>query len=127
MCLDYFKKKSLNAFESIVLILLSTHSMFLMISAYDLIAMYLTIKLQSLCFYVIAALKRDSEFSTEAGLGAFSSGILLFSCYMIYGFTRVTNFEELTKIFTGYKITLFGAQSNGIFMGILFIDVGFLI
>jgi NADH:ubiquinone oxidoreductase subunit 2 (subunit N) len=50
MCLDYFKKKSLNAFESIVLILFSTHNMFLMILAYDLIAIYLAIKLQSLFF-----------------------------------------------------------------------------
>nr|YP_009658861.1 NADH dehydrogenase subunit 2 [Dumortiera hirsuta]QCP68503.1 NADH dehydrogenase subunit 2 [Dumortiera hirsuta]QIA59636.1 NADH dehydrogenase subunit 2 [Dumortiera hirsuta] len=131
MCLDYFKQESLNAFESIVLILLSTCSMLFMISAYDLITMYLAIELQSLCFYVIAASKRDSEFSTEAGLkyfilGAFSSGILLFGCSMIYGFTGVTNFEELAKIFTGYEITLFGAQSSGIFMGILFIAVGFL-
>nr|QIA59552.1 NADH dehydrogenase subunit 2 [Blasia pusilla] len=131
MCLDYFKQESLHAFESIVLILLSTCSMLFMISAYDLIAMYLAIELQSLCFYVIAASKRDSEFSTEAGLkyfilGAFSSGILLFGCSMIYGFTGVTNFEELAKIFTGYEITLFGAQSSGIFMGILFIAVGFL-
>jgi NADH:ubiquinone oxidoreductase subunit 2 (subunit N) len=105
--------------------------MFLLISAYDLIAMYLVIELQSLCFYVIAALKRNSEFSTKAGLryfilGAFSSGILLFGCSMIYGFIRVTNFEELAKFFTRYKITLFGVQSSGIFMGILFIAVGFL-
>jgi NADH-ubiquinone oxidoreductase chain 2 len=63
MCLNYFKEESLNAFESIVLILLSTRNMFLMISAYDLIAMYLTIELQSLCFYVIATLKKHSKFS----------------------------------------------------------------
>nr|YP_003275956.1 NADH dehydrogenase subunit 2 [Pleurozia purpurea]ACR19340.1 NADH dehydrogenase subunit 2 [Pleurozia purpurea]QIA60758.1 NADH dehydrogenase subunit 2 [Pleurozia purpurea] len=131
MCLDYSKQESSNAFESIVLILFSTCSMLFMISAYDLIAMYLAIELQSLCFYVIAASKRDSEFSAEAGLkyfilGAFSSGILLFGCSMIYGFTGVTNFEELAKIFTGYEITLFGAQSSGIFMGIFFIAVGFL-
>nr|YP_009545048.1 NADH dehydrogenase subunit 2 [Gymnomitrion concinnatum]AZB86806.1 NADH dehydrogenase subunit 2 [Gymnomitrion concinnatum] len=131
MCLDYSKQESSNAFESIVLISFSTCSMLFMISAYDLIAMYLAIELQSLCFYVIAASKRDSEFSAEAGLkyfilGAFSSGILLFGCSMIYGFTGVTNFEELAKIFTGYEITLFGAQSSGIFMGILFIAVGFL-
>nr|QIA61008.1 NADH dehydrogenase subunit 2 [Lepidozia sandvicensis] len=131
MCLDYSKQESSNAFESIVLILFSTCSMLFMISAYDLIAMYLAIELQSLCFYVIAASKRDSEFSAEAGLkyfilGAFSSGILLFGRSMIYGFTGVTNFEELAKIFTGYEITLFGAQSSGIFMGILFIAVGFL-
>nr|YP_009675998.1 NADH dehydrogenase subunit 2 [Solenostoma sphaerocarpum]QDE12838.1 NADH dehydrogenase subunit 2 [Solenostoma sphaerocarpum] len=129
MCLDYSKQESSNAFESIVLISFSTCSMLFMISAYDSIAMYLAIELQSLCFYVIAASKRDSEFSAEAGLkyfilGAFSSGILLFGCSMIYGFTGVTNFEELAKIFTGYEITLFGAQSSGIFMGILFIAVG---
>jgi len=102
-----------------------------MILAYDLIAAYLAIELQSLCFYVIAALKRDSKFSKKNDLkyfilGALFFGILLFGCAMIYGFIGLTNFEELTKIFTIYKITLFGAQSSGIFMGILFIVVGFL-
>lgn len=85
MCFDFFEQERFDAFEFIVLILLSTCSMLLMISAYDLIAMYLAIELQSLCFYVIAASKRKNEFSTEAGLkylilGAFSSGILLFGC-----------------------------------------------
>jgi NADH-ubiquinone oxidoreductase chain 2 len=85
MCFDFFEKERFDASEFIVLILLSTCSMLLMIPAYDLIAMYLAIELQSLCFYVIAASKRKSEFSTEAGLkylilGAFSSGILLFGC-----------------------------------------------
>jgi len=99
ICLNYFKDKNLNAFESIILILLSTHSMFLMISIDDLIAMYLTMELQSLCFYVIATLKRNFEFSIEANLkylilGALSFGILLFGCFMIYGFTGVTNFEN---------------------------------
>nr|YP_009674898.1 NADH dehydrogenase subunit 2 [Haplomitrium hookeri]QDE12923.1 NADH dehydrogenase subunit 2 [Haplomitrium hookeri] len=130
MCLDYFKQESSNAFESIVSILPPTRSMPFMISAYDSIATYLAIEPQSLCFYVIAASKRDSEFSTEAGSkyflsGAFPPGILLFGCSMIYGFTGATNFEELAKIFTGYEITLFGAQSSGIFMGISFIAVGF--
>lgn len=83
MCFDFFEQ--FDASEFIVLILLPTCSMLLMISAHDLIAMYLAIELQSLCFYVIAASKRKSEFSTEAGLkylilGAFSSGILLFGC-----------------------------------------------
>lgn len=89
MCFDFFEQERFDAFEFIVLILLSTCSMLFMISAYDLIAMYLAIELQSLCFYVIAASKRKSEFSTEAGLkylilGAFSSGILLF------GYDRTT-------------------------------------
>lgn len=141
MSLQYFQQETVNTFESIVLILLSTCSMLFMISAYDLIAIYLAIELQSLCFYVIAASKRTSEFSTEAGLkyfilGAFSSGILLFGCSMIYGFTGVTNLEELAKLFTGYglyvsidaslPIASVGPQSSGVFMGILFVAVGFL-
>jgi NADH-ubiquinone oxidoreductase chain 2 len=83
MCFDSSEQERFDAFESIVLIPLSTRSMLFMISAHDSIAMYLAIEPQSLCFYVIAASKRKSEFSTEAGskyliLGAFPSGILLF-------------------------------------------------
>nr|YP_010131793.1 NADH dehydrogenase subunit 2 [Chrysopogon zizanioides]QPZ94313.1 NADH dehydrogenase subunit 2 [Chrysopogon zizanioides] len=128
MCFDSFEKERFDAFEFIVLIPLPTRSMLLMIPAHDLIAMYLAIELQSLCFYVIAASKRKSEFSTEAGskyliLGAFPSGILLFGCCsMIYGSTGATHFDQLAKILTGYEIT--GARSSGIFMGILFIAVG---
>nr|AGI48793.1 NADH dehydrogenase subunit 2 [Lolium perenne] len=127
MCFDFFEKERFDASEFIVLIPLPTRSMLLMIPAHDLIAMYLAIELQSLCFYVIAASKRKSEFSTEAGskyliLGAFPSGILLFGCSMIYGSTGATHFDQLAKILTGYEIT--GARSSGIFMGILFIAVG---
>nr|QMS45303.1 NADH dehydrogenase subunit 2 [Gymnosiphon longistylus] len=126
MCFDSSEQERFDASESIVLILLPTRSMLLMISAHDSIAMYLAIELQSLCFYVIAASKRKSEFSTEAGskyliLGAFPSGILLF-CSMIYGSTGATHFDQLAKILTGYEIT--GARSSGILMGILFIAVG---
>ena len=145
MSFQYFQQETVNTFESIILMLLSTCSMLFMISAYDLIAIYLAIELQSLCFYVIAASKRTSEFSTEAGLkyfilGAFSSGILLFGCSLIYGFTGVTNLEELAKIFTGLATDGLEYSTNntdiawknhsgmsfGIFMGILFLAVGFL-
>ena len=90
----------------LLLILFSAISMLFLASSADFISMYLAIELQSLCFYVIAAIKRNSEFSTESGLkyfllGAFSSGLLLFGCSLIYGFTGVTNFAELAKIFTG--------------------------
>nr|YP_009519732.1 NADH dehydrogenase subunit 2 [Nepenthes ventricosa x Nepenthes alata]YP_010890435.1 NADH dehydrogenase subunit 2 [Nepenthes khasiana]YP_010890436.1 NADH dehydrogenase subunit 2 [Nepenthes khasiana]AYC21363.1 NADH dehydrogenase subunit 2 [Nepenthes ventricosa x Nepenthes alata]WAU46699.1 NADH dehydrogenase subunit 2 [Nepenthes khasiana]WAU46700.1 NADH dehydrogenase subunit 2 [Nepenthes khasiana] len=127
MCFDFSEQERFDAFESIVLISLPTRSMLFMISAHDSIAMYLAIEPQSLCFYVIAASKRKSEFSTEAGskyliLGAFSSGILLFGCSMIYGSTGATHFDQLAKIWTGYEIT--GVRSSGIFMGILFIAVG---
>nr|YP_009138090.1 NADH dehydrogenase subunit 2 [Lobosphaera incisa]AKF78648.1 NADH dehydrogenase subunit 2 [Lobosphaera incisa] len=125
--LDYIKKEGLNLFEFIILILLSTCSMLFLISSLDFISMYLAIEFQSLCFYVMAALKRNSEFSTEAGLkyfllGAFSSGILLFGCSLIYGFTGVTNFSELGKIFT-----YFGEPGlRGCELGMIFILVGFL-
>nr|YP_010467027.1 NADH dehydrogenase subunit 2 [Actinidia chinensis]UVF28773.1 NADH dehydrogenase subunit 2 [Actinidia chinensis var. chinensis]UVF28818.1 NADH dehydrogenase subunit 2 [Actinidia chinensis] len=127
MCFDSSEQERFDASESIVLIPLPTRSMLFMILAHDSIAMYLAIEPQSLCFYVIAASKRKSEFSTEAGskyliLGAFSSGILLFGCSMIYGSTGATHFDQLAKILTGYEIT--GARSSGIFMGILSIAVG---
>ncbi|KAF6169493.1 hypothetical protein GIB67_013193 [Kingdonia uniflora] len=83
MCFDSSEQERFDAYEFIVLIPLPTRSMLFMISAHDSIAMYLAIEPQSLCFYVLAASKRSSEFSTEAGLkylilGAFPSGILLF-------------------------------------------------
>nr|YP_009310460.1 NADH dehydrogenase subunit 2 [Pyramimonas parkeae]YP_009310495.1 NADH dehydrogenase subunit 2 [Pyramimonas parkeae]AOT98928.1 NADH dehydrogenase subunit 2 [Pyramimonas parkeae]AOT98930.1 NADH dehydrogenase subunit 2 [Pyramimonas parkeae] len=123
--LDYLKEEKLNSFEPIILILISTGSMLLMVSSYDFLSMYLGIELQSLCFYVLAACKRDSEFSTEAGikyflLGAFSSGLLLFGCSLIYGFTGLIHFEELAKVFSGIEHT------NAIKLGILFLAVGFL-
>ena len=122
------ESKALNAFEYMILILFATSSMLFMISSYDFISMYLTVELQSLCFYVLAASKRNSEFSTEAGLkyfilGAFSSGILLFGCSMIYGFTGMTNFGELAKVFTG---SYDSGASSGIIIGIIFLAVGFL-
>lgn len=102
--LDYLERESVNGFEFALLLLLSTSSMLFLISAADFISMYLAIELQSLCFYVLAAFKRDSEFSTEAGLkyfllGVFSSGLLLFGCSLIYGFTGVIEFSELSKMF----------------------------
>lgn len=105
IALDYVEQEAMNSFEYIILILLSTCSMLFLIASADFISMYLALELQSLCFYVMAAWKRTSEFSTEAGLkyfllGAFSSGILLFGCSMIYGFTGITNFSELAKLFT---------------------------
>ena len=127
---DYLKQERLNSFEPVILILLSTASMLFMVSSYDFISMYLAIELQSLSFYVLAASKRDSEFSTEAGikyflLGAFSSGILLFGCSLIYGFTGLIHFEELAKLFSGISELSF-FNSSGILLGILFLAVGFL-
>ena len=109
--LDHLERESLNGFEFPLLLLLSTSSMLFLISAADFISMYLAIELQSLCFYVLAAFKRDSEFSTEAGLkyfllGVFSSGLLLFGCSLVYGFTGAIEFSELSKIFASLAAPL---------------------
>jgi NADH:ubiquinone oxidoreductase subunit 2 (subunit N) len=103
------KNQKINSFELILLILFSTLGMLFIVSSYDLITMYLAIELQSLSFYVIAAFQRNNEFSTEAGLkyfilGALSSGILLFGESILYGFTGITNFEELCKLFTASPV-----------------------
>ena len=109
--LDHLERESINGFEFPLLLLLSTSSMLFLISAADFISMYLAIELQSLCFYVLAAFKRDSEFSTEAGLkyfllGVFSSGLLLFGCSLVYGFTGAVEFSELSKIFASLATPL---------------------
>ena len=101
--IEYNKQESINQFELIVLLFFSTLSMLFMIQSADLISLYLAIELQSLCFYVMAACKSNSPFSSEAGLkyfllGAFSSGILLFGCSLVYGFTGVTEFIHISKI-----------------------------
>ena len=143
--LNGWGEEGLNSFELIVLILLSTCSMLFLISSADFVSMYLAIEMQSLCFYVMAALKRNSEFSTEAGLkyfllGAFSSGLLLFGCSLIYGFTGCTEFAQLGKIFTcgteqiSGHIQLsetpfqenWGAPLRGCELGMIFICVGLL-
>jgi NADH:ubiquinone oxidoreductase subunit 2 (subunit N) len=82
--------------------------MLFIVSAHDLVGMYLAIELQSLSFYVIAAFQRNNEFSAEAGLkyfilGALSSGLLLFGESILYGLTGITNLEELTKLFTFFS------------------------
>ena len=83
-----------------VLIVLATLGMMMMISANDLIALYLGLELQSLALYVVAAINRDSLRSTEAGLkyfvlGALSSGMLLYGASLVYGFTGQTTFAGI--------------------------------
>jgi len=133
MAINYTQQETLNAFESVLLILLSTLSMLFLVSSADFISMYLAVELQSLSFYVLAALKRNSEFSTEAGLkyfllGAFSSGLLLFGCSLIYGFTGATNFGEVAKIFTGGTQEILATTSSlpVCELGIVFLLTGFL-
>lgn len=99
----YIESQRICSYEYIILILFSTFSALLITSSHDLISMYLGIELQTLCFYVLAAFRRNDELSVEAGLkyfilGALSSGLLLFGASIIYGATGITSFEELTKL-----------------------------
>jgi len=98
---DYIKNYNIDKIEYPIIILASTLGMILMISSYDLIIFYLGLELQSLCLYILASFKRDDERSTEAGLkyfvlSALASGLLLYGCSLIYGFTGSTNFEIIS-------------------------------
>ncbi len=97
MSTQYFQDEKEERFEYPVLLLLATVGMMVMISANDLMSLYMGLELQSLSLYVLASIRRDSELSTEAGLkyfvlGALSSGMLLFGSSLIYGFVGSTNF-----------------------------------
>ncbi len=121
---NYFKDLKLINFEIPILICFSTLGMIILIGSNDLMTMYLGIELQSLSLYVIAAIKRDSATSSEAGikyfvLGALSSGILLYGCSLIYGYTLSTNFDQIYL-----TIDKDDTLSLGILFGLVFILVG---
>ena len=106
MSLDYIGGESIDRFEYPGLILLATLGMLMMISANDLIALYLGLELQSLALYVVAAIHRDNSASTEAGLkyfvlGALSSGMLLYGASLIYGFTGTVSFAGIAAALRG--------------------------
>ena len=127
---DYFENKKLNSFEYYLLILLAVLGLLILVSSYDLILAYLAIELQSLSFYVLATFKRNSAYSTEAGLkyfilGAFASGLILFGSSLVYGFTGATNFEHLAYLFLG-DTQLFVNGISAIEISIVFLAVGFL-
>jgi len=131
MSMSYLENKKVNSFEYFVLVLLACLGMICLVSSNDLLALYMSIELMSLSFYILAAYKRNSEFSGEAGLkyfilGAFSSGLLLFGISMIYGFTGLTNFEDLAKVLTGINGVYDVVPYNGILVGITFVSVSLL-
>jgi len=100
MSMQYFKDEREERFEYPILLLLATLGMMVMVSANDLMSLYMGLELQSLSLYVLASIRRDSELATESGLkyfvlGALSSGILLFGCSLIYGFVGSSNFTAI--------------------------------
>jgi NADH-quinone oxidoreductase subunit N len=122
---DYMRQVRALKFEYPVLVLLSTAGMLMMISANDLIALYIGLELQSLALYVMAAIRRDDLRSSEAGLkyfvlGALSSGMLLYGTSLIYGFTGSTGFPAIAA-----AAAQSGAGQNiGLIVGLVFLLVG---
>jgi len=122
MSTEFLGSTGRQKFEYPILILLSTTGMMALISAADLIALYLGMELMSLSLYVIAAIDRDNVRSTEAGLkyfvlGALSSGMLLYGCSLIYGFTGTVSFAGIAKAA--------GQGGIGLTFGLVFLFVGF--
>jgi NADH-quinone oxidoreductase subunit N len=122
LSLNYMKSERQQKFEFAILIFLSTTGMMLLISANDLIALYLGLELMSLSLYVVAASNRDSLRSTEAGLkyfvlGALSSGMLLYGASLVYGFTGTVNFAGIAKAA--------GQGGIGLVFGLVFLFAGF--
>jgi NADH-quinone oxidoreductase subunit N len=122
LSLDYNKREGQQRFEYSVLILLSTLGMLMLISAADLIALYLGLELMSLPLYVVAASHRDSLRSAEAGLkyfvlGALSSGMLLYGASLVYGFTGTVSFIGIAQAA--------GQGGVGLIFGIVFLFAGF--
>ena len=109
----YLERQGLARFEYPILVIFATLGMMMMISANDLISLYLGLEMQSLSLYVIAAFQRDDGRSTEAGLkyfvlGALASGMLLYGSSLVYGFAGTTNFDTLAKIFGEFFTQAFG-------------------
>ena len=124
MSLDFIRREEMERFEFPILLLLATLGMMMMVSANDLIALYLGLELQSLSLYVVAAFRRDSLRSTEAGLkyfvlGALSSGMLLYGCSLIYGFTGMTSFSGIAAAVEAQE-----GVSIGVIAGIVFLVAG---
>ena len=125
MSFDTLARDKLLTAEYAVLLLLATLGMLLMVSAGDLISLFLGLELQSLALYVIAAIDRSKVRSSEAGLkyfvlGSLSSGMLLYGASLIYGFTGSVDFAVIASVAQGQP----AAQNIGLIVGLVFLLVG---
>lgn len=123
MSIGYTKAYGFDKFEFPIIVLLSTVGMMLMISAGNMLSLYMGLELQSLALYVLAAFNRDNARSSEAGLkyfvlGALSSGILLYGISLVYGYSGHIGFVEIAKSFTD------GHPSLGLIFGMVFVLAG---
>ncbi|MEP0153713.1 NADH-quinone oxidoreductase subunit NuoN [Pseudophaeobacter sp.] len=112
---EYMSRRGMLRFEYPILVALSAVGMMMMVSAGDLMSLYMGLELQSLALYVVASMRRDSVKSTEAGLkyfvlGALSSGLLLYGASLVYGFAGTTKFSGIIEV----------AQHGEVSVGLLF-------
>ena len=117
---NYVRLKNILKIEYPILILSSLLGMLVMISSNDIIVFYIGLELQSLALYVLASFNRDNLLSSESGLkyfvlSALSSGLLLYGCSLIYGFSNSTNFDQISQNFD---------FEYGIIFGMVFVIVG---
>ena len=122
---DYHEHEKQERVEYPIFILFATLGMMMMISANSLLSLYLGLELQNLCLYVLAAIRRDTLKSTEAGLkyfilGALSSGLLLYGMSLIYGFAGSTEFPVLAEILTAADTQ----APMGVVVGLVFVMAG---
>lgn len=123
MSADYMQRRNMLRFEFPIIVTLSVIGMMLMVSAGDLLTLYMGLELQSLALYVVAAMRRDSVRSSEAGLkyfvlGSLSSGILLYGASLVYGFAGTTSFAGIITTLSA------GHLSLGVLFGLVFMLVG---
>ncbi|WP_022706472.1 MULTISPECIES: NADH-quinone oxidoreductase subunit NuoN [Paracoccus] len=123
MSADYMQRHKLMRFEYPILIVLASLGMMVMVSAGDLLTLYMGLELQSLALYVVAAMRRESVKSSEAGLkyfvlGALSSGLLLYGASLVYGFAGTTSFAGIIEVVQAGSLPL------GLLFGLVFLLVG---
>ena len=129
----YLQREGIERFEFPVLVLFATLGMMMMVSANSLLALYVALELETLPLYVLAAFQRDSTRSTEAGLkffvlSALASGLLLYGCSLVYGFTGTVSFDRLAValapvVAAGGDVAVVEV-STGAVVGLVFIAAG---
>jgi NADH-quinone oxidoreductase subunit N len=122
LSLAYAEREETARFEYPVLFVFSSLGMLMMVSANDLLSLYLALELQNLGLYILAAIRRDSVKSTEAGLkyfvlSALSSGLLLYGISLVYGFAGTISFPTLAQVFAN-------GTSIGALIGLVFVAAG---
>lgn len=123
LALDWNEKERIDRFEYPVLVIFATVGMMMMVSANDLMSLYLGLELSSLSLYVLAAIHRDDLRATEAGLkyfvlGALASGMLLYGASLVYGFAGTTRFGGIAEAIAAAPVPL------GLITGLCFVTAG---